>query len=259
MEGYQIWLAFLALAIVSLSIIQLQISRNKRLKIDRRQMQIEAQRLHDDLRDRTESMDRLQHDFAQLLKWRDRAIELEKELWAAKQKERYFSAQRLQFLEDCIASPKTSPNASFLVTFPSRGVHSFEDNLLHMLERAEFEIIIVSPWIKMQTWNRIKAPLNKFARRGGRLKVFMRDCEVDYKNGMSDDIHEEVAALGGEIVPVDKLHAKIYLVDRREAIITSANLTKGGIDDNYEAGVWLRDPAILKEICAFVEDLRVSN
>lgn len=259
MEGYQIWLAFLTLAIVSLSIIQLQISRNRRLELDRHQMQIESQRLHDSLRDRTQSMDRLQHDFAQLLKWRDRAIELEKELCAAKQKERYFSAQRLQFLEDCISSPKISHNACFLVTVPSRGVHTFEDSLLHMLERAEFEIIIVSPWIKMQTWNRIKAPLHKFSRRGGRLKVFMRDCEIDYSNGMSDDIHEEVATLGGEIVPVGKLHAKIYLVDRKEAIITSANLTKGGLDDNYEAGIWLRDPAILKEICAFVDDLRVSN
>lgn len=259
MESYQVWLAFLALSIVSLSIIQLQISRNRRLKMDHHQMQIEARRLHDLLRDRTQSMDRLQHDFAQLLKWRDRAKELEKELRAAKQKERYFSAQRLQFLEDCITSPKISPNASFLVTSPSRGVHTFEDSLVDMLERAEFEIIIVSPWIKVQTWNRIKAPLTKFARRGGRLKVFMRDCEVDYSNGMSDDIHEEVAALGGEIVPVEKLHAKIYLVDRREAIITSANLTKGGIDDNYEAGIWLTDPTILKEICAFVDDLRESN
>ena len=61
--------------------------------------------------------------------------------------------------------------------------------------------------------------------------------------------------MGGEVVLVSQLHAKIYVVDRKEAIVTSANLTKGGIDDNYEAGIWLNDPAVLKEICAFIDDL----
>ncbi|MDD1710563.1 MAG: phospholipase D family protein [Methanoregulaceae archaeon] len=42
------------------------------------------------------------------------------------------------------------------------------------------------------------------------------------------------------------------MVDRKEAIITSANLTKGGTQSNYESGVWVNDPAVLKEICEFV-------
>ena len=65
----------------------------------------------------------------------------------------------------------------------------------------------------------------------------------------------EVRSLGGEVLFVSQLHAKIYLVDRKEAIVTSANLTKGGIEDNYEAGIWLNDPNVLKEICAFIDDL----
>jgi phosphatidylserine/phosphatidylglycerophosphate/cardiolipin synthase-like enzyme len=84
----------------------------------------------------------------------------------------------------------------------------------------------------------------------------MRGCESDYRLGMSDDLHEDVASLGGEITLVAHLHAKIYLVDRREAIVGSANLTKGGIEDNYEAGLWICDPAAIKEICSFVDDLK---
>jgi phosphatidylserine/phosphatidylglycerophosphate/cardiolipin synthase-like enzyme len=38
--------------------------------------------------------------------------------------------------------------------------------------------------------------------------------------------------------------------------VTSANLSKGGIDDNYEAGIWLNDPNVLKDICAYIDDLR---
>ena len=54
---------------------------------------------------------------------------------------------------------------------------------------------------------------------------------------------------------VRQLHAKIYLVDRKEAIIASANLTKSGMEGNYEAGIWLNDPTALKEICAYIDDL----
>jgi len=54
---------------------------------------------------------------------------------------------------------------------------------------------------------------------------------------------------------VAQLHAKIYMVDRKEAIVTSANLTKGGTEANYEGGIWVNDPAVLHEICEFVEDI----
>ena len=83
----------------------------------------------------------------------------------------------------------------------------------------------------------------------------MRGSESDYSLGLSDDIHADVGRLGGEVVLVKQLHAKIYLVDRKEAIIASANLTKSGMEGNYEAGIWLNDPTALKEICAFIDDL----
>ncbi len=40
------------------------------------------------------------------------------------------------------------------------------------------------------------------------------------------------------------------MIDRKEAIVTSANLSQGGIDDNYEAGVWLNDPQVIHDICS---------
>jgi phosphatidylserine/phosphatidylglycerophosphate/cardiolipin synthase-like enzyme len=168
----------------------------------------------------------------------------------------YRSAERLRYLEDYTAHRGDTPAALFLGTFPPRGLHSIESHLARMLENARFEVIVVSPWIKRQMWDRIAARLNKFSRQGGRLVVFMRGCESDYNSGMSDDIRNEVKSLAGEILFVHSLHAKIYVVDRREAIVTSANLSKGGIDDNYEAGIWLNDPNVLKDICAYIDDLR---
>ena len=83
----------------------------------------------------------------------------------------------------------------------------------------------------------------------------MRGTHSDYALGLSDDIQEEVRRLGGEVVLIKELHAKIYITDRKEAIITSANLTKSGIMGNYEAGIWLNDPLALSEICIYVDDL----
>lgn len=256
LDGSLIWLAFLALAILSLSVIQLQIGRSRHLKRDCRQMQTDVQTMQGKLRDRENSLDQMQRAYNQLLKWRDRSFELEDELKRVKQKQDYISAQRLQFLEDYIASGTRKPPAQFLATFSPASRYSFEDRLRKMLEAAEFEIIIVSPWIKKHTWDRIRGPLPKFVRRGGKLRVFMRGCESDYRLGMSDDLHDDVASLGGEITLVAHLHAKIYLVDRRSAIIASANLTNGGVEDNYEAGLWLNDPAAITDICAFVDNLQ---
>jgi sugar-specific transcriptional regulator TrmB len=255
MDGYLVWLVFLALAIFSLSIIQLQESKNKRLQESCVILQNKVERGRNRLREKEDNIDRLQHDYAQLLKYRERAFDLERELSEVKQTERYASAERQRLLEDHLSRDQRNPGILFLGTIPSLKWYTFEDRLRQMLERAEWEIVIASPWIKRSTWERMDAPLSRFSRRGGRLRVFMRGSEADYSMGLSDDISEEVRLLKGEIRHISGLHAKIYMVDRREAIIASANLTKGGTEANRESGVWLDDPSVLKEICAFVEGM----
>jgi hypothetical protein len=256
MEGYLIWLVFLVLIILFLSLYQLQAGRYRESQSNCRQLQIEVQRWQDKHRERERDIDRLKRDFAQLLKWKDRAAELEMELKAMKQTKDYTSGKRLHYLEEYITSLGCASSAEFLGTLPSRSLHTFEDKLSRMLEGAEFEVVILSPWIKKQMWDRVRGQLKKFIQRGGNLRVFMRGCESDYSSGMSDDIQDAVKSIGGEVLFVHSLHAKIYVIDRREAIVTSANLSKGGIDDNYEAGIWLNDPNVLKDICAYIDDLR---
>ncbi len=46
------------------------------------------------------------------------------------------------------------------------------------------------------------------------------------------------------------LHAKVYIADEREAIVTSANLTEYGLNRNYEYGVRITDPGIVRRIRA---------
>jgi hypothetical protein len=44
------------------------------------------------------------------------------------------------------------------------------------------------------------------------------------------------------------LHAKVYVADRRTAVITSANLTRGGLRQNYEYGIKITDQALVHQI-----------
>jgi len=45
-----------------------------------------------------------------------------------------------------------------------------------------------------------------------------------------------------------RLHAKVYIADEREAIITSANLTDHGLMINYEYGIRISEPSIVLRI-----------
>ena len=46
------------------------------------------------------------------------------------------------------------------------------------------------------------------------------------------------------------LHAKAYIADSHVALITSANLTQGGLLANHEYGVLIRDPAAVQQVAA---------
>lgn len=145
------------------------------------------------------------------------------------------------------------PDFIFLGTFRPLAVYTFKERLDRMLEGAQFEIQIISPWIKRETWESIVVSLMKFVQKGGLLRIYMRYEESGFSSRLGNDIRNEVVAIGGEVILIKQLHAKIYLVERREATVTSANLTRGGIEGNIEAGIWSNNPVLLREIINFAD------
>ncbi len=55
------------------------------------------------------------------------------------------------------------------------------------------------------------------------------------------------------IVNLPWLHAKIYVADKKRAIITSANLTKSGIDLNHECGIVITNRSAVSKICTKID------
>ena len=50
------------------------------------------------------------------------------------------------------------------------------------------------------------------------------------------------------LVHLPRLHSKVYVADDQQAIVTSGNLTAGGLHLNYEYGLHLLDPQLAAEV-----------
>lgn len=110
----------------------------------------------------------------------------------------------------------------------------------HQLERlvrgTETELLIVCPFIKLREARFISAALGA-ARADVRVLTELRMDSV--VNGSLD-----VGALlmlgrcspKSRVMTLPGLHAKVFVADRKRAIVTSGNLTRSGLDHNYEYG-----------------------
>ena len=50
------------------------------------------------------------------------------------------------------------------------------------------------------------------------------------------------------IMYLPRVHAKVYIADKKLAIVGSANWTEGGVKKNYEYGLSIEEPALVKQI-----------
>ena len=189
--------------------------------------------------------------------WRDNQ-DLWKRLTEAKATSEYKSGKRVEDIERYISQylKGKKPDTVFTATFEKVGVDSIEDCLHAMIGRAEREIVLVTPWIKEGIWKRMRGKVLKFVKNGGDLKVFIKGDPNDFSSGRSDySVVQEIRKYGGKVKFVPRLHAKVYVVDQREALICSANLSRSGLDFGYEAGVWSCNPNIVKDLRGFVKTL----
>jgi hypothetical protein len=248
------WLALLAVCVLAFTFFQHREGRLHGLKKEIGRLQSDLRGLRELLREKERNLDLIQKSSLNLLKWKDRAIAAEKELRDVKGSEQFIAHKRLEDLEAHLSREGDSKPLFLATSHPPRR-HTLSTELLSMLDRAEFEVVLASPWIKRDIWERMRPYLSRFCRRGGRLRVAMRGKATDFSLGFSDDIGTDIEELGGELIKLEDLHAKLYMVDRREAIVSSANLTKSGWEGNLEAGIWINDPAVIKEACRFIDQI----
>ena len=110
--------------------------------------------------------------------------------------------------------------------------------------------IIAAPYITRRPIERLTKKLQS-RRRSVRLDV-LTNLHADSLVAGSLDIRALVWLCeqipGTTIRHLRHLHAKAYVADEHTAIVTSANLTNGGLFRNHELGVAITDPVGVKDI-----------
>lgn len=125
----------------------------------------------------------------------------------------------------------------------------FESEFRNVFNQAKYEIVFSSPYINDAgltiMLNSIDRPTNKNIQILTNLSVRNIVDNVTQPSAilkMHDSFKEKA------VTSLTKLHAKIYIIDELLAVITSANLTYGGIKSNFEYGVLIDDKKIIKTV-----------
>ena len=119
----------------------------------------------------------------------------------------------------------------------------WRDELGRLTGAARRSLLIAAPYIKEDAAEWFCGQL-----RPGVAVTTLADIKRDSLASAALDIAALVrlgaASPASRVIALPSLHAKVYVADETAAIVTSANLTRSGIDRNLEYGVLLDDPAL---------------
>ena len=130
----------------------------------------------------------------------------------------------------------------------------WESQLVGLVSEAEEFLLLASPFITRTVTERVGEELSK--KRNPNELRFLGLTNIRVDSVLSGSL--ELDGLIGlcrsfpNFVPIHlpSLHAKVFVADTRAAIVTSGNLTSGGLRTNYEYGVLLRDQELVRSVRA---------
>jgi PLD-like domain len=111
--------------------------------------------------------------------------------------------------------------------------------------------MIATPYISAAGVDFVRSNLPQSMTESGRLVLLTDLSPVPICQGSTDPsairrLAEELPVVNMFHLP--KLHAKVYVSGSKRALVTSGNLTKGGLDTNYEYGIRIDDPSLVAGI-----------
>lgn len=132
----------------------------------------------------------------------------------------------------------------------------WKETLLDLSAEAESSIWISSPFVKRN----ICDELLKAKKKNVHLELITSFNLSNIHHGSLDISGLDLILKNrGVIKSHYNLHAKTYIFDREKAVITSGNLTNGGLVKNYEYGILLENIATVKEIVRDFKNLSSSS
>jgi phosphatidylserine/phosphatidylglycerophosphate/cardiolipin synthase-like enzyme len=121
----------------------------------------------------------------------------------------------------------------------------WKNDLLELVANAKHSIKITSPFVKEEICREIIDA--KKSESDFELITSFKLMSI-YSGSLDLSALEIILSANGTVKNFSKLHSKVYLFDDEKAVITSGNLTSGGLLRNYEYGLLIDDKSLLSEI-----------
>lgn len=121
----------------------------------------------------------------------------------------------------------------------------WKDKFLELVRQSKKSIKITSPFVK----NDVCAEMINAKSGSSKIDLITSFKLMSIYSGSLDvSAIENIIDSNGTVKNFPKLHSKIYLFDDAKAIITSGNLTYGGMVKNFEYGIYIDEKSIVKNI-----------
>ena len=128
--------------------------------------------------------------------------------------------------------------------------------LLEVLRRSREELLLASPYVKINEMDWLLCQLSK---RKSHLRRIRLVTDIRAENVLSGSLDLEALELlfdsqpNAQVINLPRLHAKVYIADSAFALVTSANLTRPGLEFNYEYGVGIERADQVRVVRADIE------
>lgn len=128
-----------------------------------------------------------------------------------------------------------------------------------LIENAVEDLVISSPFVSRSACERLVCCIDRKGRRKSLRLTLVTNLSLDnLVSGVTNAaaIAEVARQVPGTMIRfIPSLHAKVYIADTTLAVVTSANMTEGGLFRNVEYGIELDDPiavsAVRKDVVEF--------
>jgi phosphatidylserine/phosphatidylglycerophosphate/cardiolipin synthase-like enzyme len=132
-------------------------------------------------------------------------------------------------------------------------IKQIHDKIVEMLERATKEVLVASLYIDM-----LYEELINLASRGISIRIIARPAR-DVK-GLRDRIGKNVVELlqiatKGNLRTSEVSHTRMIIVDAREVLVSTVDLTRDQLYDEFNAGIWTQNPKTVEDAVTFFENL----
>ncbi len=128
-------------------------------------------------------------------------------------------------------------------------ISPWKNEFIEIISKTKKELFISSPFVNVEGVNILSNSIQ--TNSDIEISLITNLTTQNIVNRITEpkallELYEQFKQVN--ISSLGRLHAKVYLVDDRMSIITSANLTNGGLVNNFEYGVLIDDSTLCSAI-----------